>query len=123
MILCGLDTVVVGNIDHLADYCLNEKVLALPEDPNHRGTGRVCNGVSLIPGGYQCIYRNWNGENDMAHLQNQRHILIDGLFPGAVVYYKCDVKRNGLGDARIVYFHGDQKPHEIDDPFIKEHWI
>jgi hypothetical protein len=33
------------------------------------------------------------------------------------------VKKNGLRDARIVYFHGKEKPHEIDEPFVDECWL
>lgn len=120
MILCGLDTVVVGSCDHLASYCLNQKKIALPRDPYHRE--RCCNGVALIPEGHHYVYRNWRGENDMEYLRTQEHDYIDDLFPGQVVSYKVDVKKNGLGNARIVYFHGNEKPHELDEPWIKENW-
>src|SRR5690606_1278796 len=29
---------------------------------------------------------------------------------------------HGLGDARIVYFHGDRKPHQLDDEWIVTNW-
>jgi hypothetical protein len=123
MILMGLDTVITGSIDHLAHYCLRDDVnLALPRDPNDRT--RSCNGVVLTPAGQQRIYENWAGENDMDWLRAQRHDFIDDLFPGQVVSYKGDVKKNGLGDARIVYFHGQEKPHQLlSEPWIKEHWL
>lgn len=122
MILCGLDTVVVGNCDHMANYCLTHDKLALPRDPNDRT--RSCNGVCLIPEGHQYIYRNHPaGENDMVWLRKQEHDYIDDLFPGQVVSYKGQVKKNGLGNARIVYFHGNSKPHELPDvDWIGTHW-
>jgi hypothetical protein len=121
MILCGLDTVVVGSVDHLANYCLTHDRLALPRDPNDKT--RSCNGVALIPGNQQHVYRNWpKGENDMVYLRKQDHDYIDDLFPGQVVSYKGHVKKNGLGNARIVYFHGNEKPHELDVEWIAQHW-
>lgn len=121
MILCGLDTVVTGSVDHLAYYCQTHDKLALPRDPFDKQ--RACNGVALIPEGHHHIYRNWpKGENDMVWLRKQEHRFIDDLFPGQVVSYKGHVKKNGIGDARIVYFHGAEKPHELDLPWIKENW-
>lgn len=123
MILMGLDTVIVGPINHLAAYCMRtDAELCLPRDPYERS--RACNGVALIPGGQQHIYRNWKGENDMEWLRKQPHAFIDDLFPGQVVSFKGDVRKNGLGDARIVYFHGDQKPNQMtDEPWIRKHWL
>jgi hypothetical protein len=121
MILVGLDTVITGNIDHLADYCLSEKTIALPRDPY--SLERACNGVALIPAGQQYVYRNWRGENDMEWMRRQPHVFIDDLFPKQVVSYKGSVRNRGLGDARIVYFHGAAKPHQLQNvDWIKQHW-
>lgn len=121
MILVGLDTVIIGNIDGLAQYCLTASQVALPRDPFQPST--VCNGVALVPAGNRRIYDEWHGENDMEWLRGQREIaLIDALFPGQVVSYKGRVREKGLGDARIVYFHGAQKPHELALDWINRHW-
>jgi hypothetical protein len=121
MILMGLDTVIVASIDHLADYCLKENTIALPRDPY--GKTFACNGVALVPGGKQDVFEKWRGENDMKWMRAQKHVYIDDMFPGQVVSYKGHVKKDGLGDARIVYFHGKEKPHEIDEPFVRAHWV
>lgn len=123
MILVGLDTVVTGPLNHMAQYCLRDDVpIALPRDPNQMEI--ACNGVALVPAGQQGVYRDWNGENDMAWMRAQKHALIDDLFPGQVVSYKGTVKQHGLRDARIVYFHGDEKPHQLtDEPWIRKHWL
>jgi hypothetical protein len=121
MILVGLDTIITGNIDRLADYCFTASTLALPEDPYHPTL--VCNGVALVPAGCRHVYERWNGENDMDWMRVQRFKVIDQLFPGQVVSYKGHVKEHGLGDARIVYFHGHEKPHELPDvEWIAAHW-
>lgn len=121
MIMVGLDTVVTGNCDALADYCLNADRLALPSDPYR--PEKACNGVALVPEGFDTIYAAWTGQNDMDLICNWPHDRIDDLFPGKVLSYKGHVKKGGLGDAAICYFHGNDKPHEIEEDFVKEHWV
>jgi hypothetical protein len=122
MLLCGLDTVITGNIDHLADYCMNGDTLALPRDPYK--PERACNGVCLIPEGNRHVYDAWQGENDMTWMRQQEHVFIDDMWPGHVVSFKGHVDHFGLGDARIVYFHGERKPHELAGvDWVREHWI
>lgn len=122
IILVGLDTIVTGNIDHLADYCMTADKIALPADPFNPTT--VCNGVVLVPAGFRKqLYDPWKGENDLAWMREQPHALIDALFPGHVVSYKGFTKYYGLGDTRIVYFHGEEKPHQLPDvDWIARHW-
>jgi hypothetical protein len=121
MILVGLDTVITGNIDQLADHCLQGKILALPRDPY--SPARACNGVALVPAGNRHIFDDWNGENDMDWVRGRPHHFIDDLFPGQVKSFKVHVKPYGLGDARIVYFHGAHKPHQLQGyQWIDQHW-
>lgn len=120
MILCGLDTIVTGNIDHLAAYCFEADTLALPRDPYQ--PERACNGVCLVPAGHAYVFDAWDGENDMIWMRQQEHVFIDDLFPGQVQSYKGAVLRKGLGDSRIVYFHGEAKPHQLDARWVAEHW-
>ncbi len=121
MILVGLDTVITGNIDHLADYCKTMVRIALPRAVYKKNT--VCNGVALVPAGHSDIYRRWDGENDMLYMRQQIYSVIDDLFPGQVVSYKGHVKEHGLGDARIVFFHGEEKPHQLRMvKWLRRHW-
>lgn len=120
-IIVGLDTVIVRNIDNMAKYCLTGEAVAVPRDPNH--ADRVCNGVALVPGGNRQIYDAWKGENDMAFLRATKGLkLTDDLFPGQLISYKAHYRKNGLGDARIVYFHGQPKMDAIRDEEILRHW-
>lgn len=122
MILVGLDTVVTGNIDHLTAYCMTADKIALPRDPY--ALHQACNGVALVPGGFQSVYRNWRGENDMDWMRQQPHVFLDDVFPGQVASYKGRVRDRGLGDTRIVYFHGEEKPHQLPRvPWIRQHWL
>ena len=122
MILVGLDTVITGNIDHLAEYCMTEKRLALPRDPYHEN--KVCNGVALVPAGHRDVYDAWDGMNDMEWMRIRSGVaLIDDLFPGEVVSYKGSVMKDGLGKAKIVYFHGKPKMAELEGvEWVRENW-
>lgn len=121
MILVGLDTVVTGNIDHLAEYCFKSDRIALPRDPYKPQI--ACNGVALVPAGWERIGKEHAGENDMAWCRSFPHHFIDDLFPKHVQSFKGSVKNHGLGDTRIVYFHGEEKPHQLKNDWLKEHWI
>lgn len=121
MILVGLDTIVTGNIDHLAAYCMTADAVALPRDPYNRA--QACNGVALVPAGHEDIYSRWNGENDMEWLRQQPHDDMDVLFPGAAVSFKVHVAEHGLGDARIVYFHGVPKAPKLGHlEWVQTNW-
>ncbi len=122
MILMGLDTVITGDLTGLVNYASSGDVIALPRDPYD--ARRVCNGVALIPRGNSHVWKHWDRQtDDMTWMRKNEHSVIDDRFPGQVVSYKGHVKANGLGDARIVFFHGNEKPHELPSvAWIKEHW-
>lgn len=121
MILVGLDTVVTGNVDHLAEYCLEGGRLAVPRDPFFPQT--VCNGVALIPGGSAWVFEGHEGQNDMDYIRSLDVAVIDDLWPGEVVSYKGHVKQYGLDGVKICYFHGEQKPHELEEDWIAREWV
>lgn len=122
MILVGLDTVVTGNVDHLAAYCLDGSRLAVPRDPYRPSV--VCNGVALVPGGHERIALDHDGRtNDMDWIRRFNPAVLDDMFGKQVASYKGWVEKHGLGDTRICYFHGERKPHELSSvPWIQKHW-
>lgn len=119
LIVVGLDTVIVGNIDPLAEWCFRRDRIGLPRSP---GKDYACNAIALVPAGYKQVFMSWSGENDMEWLRTFPHDLIDDDFPGWVSSYKCDVRPNGLGASRVVYMHGRPKMHEMAEPWVREHW-
>lgn len=123
MILCGLDTLVVGPIDPLAEYVLNGGQYALPRDPYKPHI--ACNGVALVPAGMRHVAETHRGENDMDHCRSFPHAFIDDLFPGQVKSYKGHVKKHGWRGVNIVYFHGEEKPHQLvnSEPVIRRNWV
>jgi hypothetical protein len=122
MILVGLDTLVIGNIDHMAHYCLTADKIALSRDPYK--PDQSINGVALAPAGQRAVWDEWRGENDMTWLRQRDTAFIDDLFPGEVLSFKAhDIRRKGKQGARIIYFHGQPKPHELpDDKLVRKHW-
>lgn len=121
MILVGLDTIVTGNIDKLARWCFERRHLCLPRDPYN--PAQAINGVGLVPAGFGRIAAQHRGQNDMEWVRRFPHRFLDDEFEGDVVSYKGHVKKNGLGSAKIVYFHGEEKPHQLAGiPWILEHW-
>lgn len=139
MILVGLDTVIMRNIDHLAHWCLDQRnagdhLFAVPRDPF--AIYQSCNGVCLVPAGLEDIYRKHNGENDMEWLHSRSHVFIDDIFPGSVVSYKGHVlgqtptamyglppEPKGFAGVDICYLHGNPKQHQLGDvPEIMENW-
>lgn len=125
-IMVGLDTVIVGNCDHIASYCFEAEKPAVPMDPFIPGT--VCNGVTLVPAGNDWLWREYPGQNDMDWIRDSwkagRIVPFDKLFPGQIVSYKRHVERVGLKpEMRICYFHGERKPHELPHVgWISRHW-
>lgn len=121
MIFAGLDTVVIGNCDKLARYCLEADRIALPRHPYEPV---AINGVVLCPSGHRKIFDDWRGENDMEWMRRWPHYLIDDLWPGRVVSYKAHVRGRVVPKAaRIVYFHGNPKPDVLGhEDFVRRHW-
>lgn len=122
MILVGLDTVIVRNIDHFADYCLSADKVALPRNPYK--LEQSINAVALVPAGHRRIYDECRGENDMDWMRKQDTAFIDDFWPGQVLSLKAHRIRDvGFGDARIIYMHGRPKADALGHlDWIKQHW-
>lgn len=122
MILVGLDTVIVGSLDHFWNYCFTAEKIALCRDPYK--PEQSINGIALVPAGHRRIWDEWDGSNDMEWLRRQDTAFIDDIWPGHCVSLKAhDVRRKGLQDARVVYFHGVPKMHQLGHlNWIQKHW-
>lgn len=121
-IICGLDTIIVGNCDELARYCLEGSTLALPRDPFF--PEKTCNGVALVPKGHGWLWREFAGGNDMDYLRAQPAALIDEIFPRAVVSYKGHVQHFGIEpENKIVMLHGRPKAADLTHlDWVAESW-
>jgi hypothetical protein len=122
MILVGLDTVIVRNIDRMAEYCLTGDKIALPRDPYQ--PDRSINGVALVPKGHRKVFDDWRGENDMEWLRTFPWQPIDEIFAGQVLSLKAHRIRDiGIGEARVIYCHGKPKMQDLTHlDWVKTHW-
>ena len=117
LVILGLDTIITGKLDEIFAF---EGALAVPRDPYM--PDQPCNGVVIQRGARPDIASATAG-SDMMVIRQFPHQYLDDLFPGQVLSYKVHVKLNGLGDARLVYFHGVPKPSDLQDDWVKEHWV
>jgi len=116
MILTGLDTVITGNLDDLAGYCLSAGMPALPRNPDH--PAEIATTFALLPAGCGSLYHSYDG-NDPAWL-TRRCKLIDYLFPGQVIGLSS--ARHLPADTRAVFFRG-ARPHDFAGAeWITRHW-
>lgn len=131
-IICGLDTVVVRNIDHMADYCLTADRVASVGHPSNKTKWGFINPVVFVPAGHRRIFDEWDGEsNDMDYLnvRGRRGEFNDtaDIWPGQLLSLKLHnvvLGNDAPPDARIIYFHGRSKPHEFGDAgWITKHWV
>lgn len=114
-IFVGLDTIVVGNIDHLADFAMKTCKPAVPHDPFYPNSPwQRTNAVVIAPAGCKAmLYDGYAGENDMDWLNTRSTGVLDDFFPDEIVSYKGRIQRLGLEEStKIVFFHG---PHKMSD--------
>ena len=134
----GLDTIITGPLDDIFNY-KPEKV-ALCTDPYHPHL--ICNAITLsTPAFAEEIWNIW--------LNNEQKILtectlfgapsemvllrklygnsprIDDMFPGRIVSYKVNIVPMNIAveDTSIIYFHGEPKPHLLQDSWVGRHWV
>jgi hypothetical protein len=136
MILVGLDTVIVGDINCFADWCMRGDKIALLRDAKSyrlRDQGypeQSINGVQFAPKGWRRIYDDWkHGMNDMHHMRKYPWVAIDDKWGReTVVSYKMQVRNNENRlptTAKICYFHGQPKmdsPQVNCLPWMQKHW-
>ena len=129
VMMLGLDTIITGDLDEILDHRPKFAMLKDPYQPQ-----RMCNGVTMWQDRrdlYDRIVKEGIGRDcymgghpsEMLWLAKHGHPTdLADRFPGQIKSYKAEVKKGGIEDARIVYFHGREKPHEIDHPVLR-HWL
>lgn len=139
-IFVGLDTVICGD---LSDICaLSGADIFAPRDPYH--LRMPCNAlVRFNANGARYLWNEWNRDrpywrreclyqghpSEMVFLRRlwprADWQYLDDRLPGQVASYKVHIRSEGrpLDSARVVYFHGNPKPCDLDksDP-VRQAW-
>ena len=133
----GLDMVFTGDI---TEICNTDCEVGLIRDPYRKYT--ICNGLGIYTrecanllwdiwenNKEECIKECTTGRkyfSEMAFLRKYVGLdctLLDELYPNQILSYKVHCKQNPPPpSARIVYFHGTPKQHQIEQEWIKEVW-
>lgn len=137
-----LDTVIVGNIDHMAD---NNSPFAMLKNfsattvPNMVGSGvmwfrdaasvphKVYEKFAKMPECYMDHHlRHADAASsyigDQAFIWDTLSCRVDTLeYPG-ILSYKRHCRKLLPADSSIVAFHGQPRPSEVSDSWVKEHW-
>jgi hypothetical protein len=133
VVCLDLDLVLTGSLDFLLKHRSDNLVTC-------RGAYRDMPGGSVIgfnPNadwvGYLVYYlkenlmdveRFTNGSERLFYRLLRDNEMLDveywqDSYPGRILSYKGDGFRDG---ASIVRFHGEPRPHQVDDAWVKEHW-
>ena len=132
----GLDTILTGPLDDILEY---ECRFALCQDPF--SPKMVCNAVTLASPEFAEEFWNYWLENEdeimtldlLFHAPSEMMLMrrlyndmprLDIIFKGRILSYKAHIvpKRERITDTSIIYFHGQLKPHELDELWIRENW-
>ena len=119
-----LDTVFVGDLDDIAGY---KGRIAAMSDITSEG---LASGVMAWEAGRNRIWELWEragrpenrrGDQQWITFVERMADRLQVKYPGQLVSYKADVEPfgNPPDGARVVYFHGKPRPHEVDAPWNK----
>jgi hypothetical protein len=126
VVYLDLDTVLVGPSDFLLDY---EGDFAILRD-FYRVAGYGSAVMSIAPGAGTKVWASFVPSR-MAWYAGDQDWIQDVLpvadrwqdvAPGKIVSYKVHCQPSVPPDAAVVCFHGSPRPHEVDDPWMTEHW-
>lgn len=129
IVYLDIDSVITANCDFLFDY---DGDFIIGRDPYDRdGYDASVMGISAGYGAEMRDYferfsidirRDFRSDQEFIESQVDFADIWQDLYPGKIRSYKADVRHSGLKGASIVSFHGLPKPHEIDEPWIQQHW-
>jgi len=139
-ILLGLDTIIVGSLKPIEAACKRAQCI-VPLDPYH--APEICNAAVWVAGEVaeeiwfewterrerdmrDPKYQMWGKFSEMMWLRS--HLKFDdtwdSMAPGAIASWKVDLLL-GPPEKRTaaVFFHGQQKPHNVKQSWIRAHWV
>jgi hypothetical protein len=131
IVFLDLDTVIVGNIDFLFDYQGDFAILRDFYYPLHQYGSAI---MSIAKTAHRQVWDRFclnplkalqagPGDQDWIRACVDKPDFWQALNPRKCVSYKCDVQGRGVpDDAAIVCFHGQPRPHQVDEAWVEESW-
>lgn len=134
VIVTGLDTLIVNDINPLAELALtcppDVFYMTKPQLPGLRKGKKMNSGVMMWNGDWSWLYKQFKPQyisrfgmeekyTEWQLVRNKIRVwLLQDYFTG-FYSYKLTVKPMGMPqDARIVAFHGKPRPRQVDDPWV-----
>jgi len=116
-----LDIIIVGNIDYLVDYI--DSGFAAPANWAQSGYGGIQSSVMAWRGSWHEPFKRFNYTKDSKRLWGDQEFLWEMLGDDwtripHVGSYKYHCRKKIPGDLKIIVFHGEPKPHEVEDSWI-----
>ncbi len=132
--VCDLDVVITGNVDDILSYDGEFATRSTFRGKKESGGDLV----AFEGGTYQWIWDEFKNETQRVvdftkgrerwvyrYDRRMRKLkFLQDLFPDQIYSYKnhCNRGRGLPENARMVSCHGNPRPHEIRDDWVKEHW-
>lgn len=124
-----LDTVIIGSLDDLASY--RGRFAAM--DDVGGGLGLASGIMAFEAGACERIWSRWElsgrpghpkGDQGWVTFVERQADRLQRIYRDQLVSFKahCLVKGAPPEGARVVYFHGKPRPHQVDMPWINEAW-
>lgn len=136
LLYLDLDQVITGDITEIVTECLKHPFSCYADHIEWMGVKLGTAFMTLESGSLGHIFENFKADanaimqayqqgGDQVYLGQflQEAYYLNEIWPDAVQSYKFDLKGNApQAGTRIVNFHGEPKPHQVNDPWITEHW-
>ena len=94
------------------------------------GAGTINSSVMLWQGSPESeVYQIWEDFNPevMDVLHGDQNFITQSLYPYSIKFlpdgYVQSYKYGGRKQAPLVVFHGEPKPHQVGDDWVKQHWV
>ena len=133
----GLDTVITGSLDEIFKY--KPEKFAVCKDPFY--PEEICNAITMSTPEFCEEFWSWwvNNEEDLMRectlfgapsemILMRKYYgaspVLDMMFPG-IASYKAHVLPRfvTVEQSNIIYFHGEPKPHQLNDKWLRRHWV
>lgn len=134
VLVFDIDNVIVGSLDEMAEYnghlCVRDGFRGQGPDGDMISFDARSELAQIIwkyfERNYKKVEKRTGGRERYYYRSIVRKLDVwQNVCPGQVCSYKRHCRGRGKVPkrARVVSFHGDPRPHRVEDRWMKEHWI